>query len=165
MREVLFVAVVGVVVLGIQVSRFGLQMPAAYKPDLMLVTVVWSSLRVRYATGAGYAFVAGLLVSLFSGAPTALFSLVYCLVFGLSGYVNSTFQVDRPLGWALLLFIGAWLGGGVIAAVRLMEVPSTMDWSIITWMMLKATTTVLGGELLMLVLDRLWKSYSRIMGE
>ncbi len=165
MREAFFVALIGMVVLGIQVSRLGLQMPAAYKPDLMLATVVWSSLRVRYSTGAGYAFVAGLLVSLFSGSPTALFSLVYCLVFGLSGYVNATFHVDRPLGWALLLFTGAWLGGAVIAAVRFMELTSSMDWSMPAWMALKAVTTVLGGEVLMLVMDRLWNSYSRILGE
>ncbi len=165
MRDLLFVAVVGLVVLGIQVSRLGLQMPAAYKPDLMMVTVVWSSLRVRYAAGAGYAFVAGLLVSVFSGAPTGLFSLVYCLVFALSWYVNSTFHVDRPLGWALLLFIGAWLGGAVIAAVRVLEVPSGMDWSMMTWMVLKALTTVLCGVVLMLVMDGLWKGYCRIMGD
>jgi hypothetical protein len=163
MKEIVVVVFAGLLVLGVQVSLLGAVVPAAYKPDLMLATVVWSSLRLPFAAGASYAFVTGLLVSALSGSPTALFSLVYCVVFSLCWYLNVTFHVDRPSGWAMLILAGAWIGGAAILSARFAWEPAGLGWNLVGWMLTKSLVTVLAGECLMLVLERVSTGYSRLL--
>ncbi len=164
MKEFLFVFFVGVLALGLQVSSVGLLVPAAYKPDLMLATVVWATLRVPFAAGAGYAFVAGFMVSALSGAPTALFSLIYCIVLSLCWYLNVTFQVDRPSGWILLLLVGAWFEGAAILSARLALEPGGPGLLLIGRIVTNSIATAIGGEVLMLAMDRLSTGYSSLLG-
>ncbi len=108
MKDVLFFGMVTVLALWLQTTSLCFLMPSEYKPDLFLILVYWTSLRLPFAFGVALCFGGGILVDLLSGSPVGLFALLYCMVLVSCGYLNTVFEMDTPATRAVIILVAAW---------------------------------------------------------
>jgi rod shape-determining protein MreD len=165
LRDGLFVLVVGIAALVLQTTSWAFVIPAAYKPDLILILVLWASFRMPFVTGVGFAFAAGAAVDLFSGAPFGLFATFYCILFAACGFLDSTFRIDSLSGKAVTVFGSTLAAGGIVFFVRWLSGPFEWNWSASQWVLLKSLIAAVASLLVFPVIDRVWAGYSRLVGE
>ncbi len=165
MKAFLFIALGGILTIIVQTSAVGLIVPAAYKPDIMLILVVWVSLRPAMVAGIAFAFVGGILVDLFSGSPTGLFALVYCLIFVASSSANSALEINRPIGRVLVIFAAALGSGGAVVLTRRLAGPVDTGIHMVSVILVKALITALTSLIVFPILDRSWARYAKQVGE
>ncbi len=165
MRDALFVLVVGLVALVLQITSWAFVIPAAYKPDLMLILVLWASLRIKFVAGAAFAFVAGAAVDLLSGSPLGLFATFYCLLFVTCGFLDSTFRIDDFSGRSVAVFASTLVAGGIVFLARWLSGPFEWDWGASQWLLLKSLIAAMASLLVFPFVDRMWAGYSRLVGE
>jgi rod shape-determining protein MreD len=164
LTAVLFISLATMIVAIVQTASIGLLIPAAYKPDVMLILVVWASLRLTRGIGMSFAFVAGLLMDILSGSPMGLFALIYCVCFVMCDVANSTFDIDRPAGRALTTLGVTILAGGTVLLTRWLTGPTGTGLHTIVWILSKSLITGLSSLVLFPVLDRSWTSCSKLVG-
>jgi rod shape-determining protein MreD len=165
LRNGLFLVVIGVAALVLQTTSWGFLIPAAYKPDLTLILVIWVSLRMTFGIGAGFAFAVGLAIDMLSGSPTGLFALIYCLIFVTCGFLHSTFRIDVLSGKALTVFGSTLAAGGIVFFVRWLSGSFELGWSVSQWVLLKSVVAALASLAVFPVVDRVWAGFSRLVGE
>jgi len=145
LKELFFLVPAGVVVLGIQTTSWGFLIPPEYKPDLMLILVIWASLRTPFVTGICFSFVAGLLTDLFSGSPTGLFAVIYCFAFIAAGYTNGILSIERYSARAVLVFGACLASGTVVVFTRWLSGPVGFGWHSGGWIVFKSMVTGLAA--------------------
>ncbi|MFH1116217.1 MAG: rod shape-determining protein MreD [Pseudomonadota bacterium] len=165
MKAFLFILFGGILVVIVQTAVVGIVVPPAYKPDIMLILVVWVSLRPSMIGGIAFAFAGGILVDLFSGSPTGLFALVYCLIFVASGSANSTFEMNRPIARALVVFASAMGSGGAVVLARWLAGPIDAGIHTPTVILEKSVITALASFIVFPILDGSWAGYAKQVGE
>jgi rod shape-determining protein MreD len=165
LRNVLFLVVIGTAVLVLQTTSWGFLVPAAYKPDLALILVLWVSLRMTFAIGAGFAFAVGLAIDILSGSPTGLFALIYCLLFATCGFLHSTFRIDVLSGKAVTVFGSTLAAGAIVFLVRWLSGPFELGWSVSQWVLLKSVVAAMASLAVFPVVDRVWAGFSRLVAE
>lgn len=164
MTEFLFVILMGTVLLGLQTTSMGFLVPVEYKPDLMLILVVWTSLRATFMTGICFGFAAGIVMDLLSGAPAGLFALVYCVVFVACGYVKAVVSIDGHVGRGVLALGAALATGFAVLLERWLGGPVGFGWNVLGWIIVKSLITALTAVLLFPLIEWAWRSYSRLAG-
>lgn len=164
MKEAFFLAVAGLLIATGQVTSFAFAAPAIYKPDLMVVMVVWVSVRMSFTAGIIFSFAAGMLMDLLSGSPTGLYAVLYTMIFVLCGYLNATFHVDGPLGRSALSAAAVIFVGVVALLTRRSAGPFEVGPNIVGSIVLKAACTGAAGALLFPLVDRSWGGYLRLLG-
>ncbi len=164
MTDILFMLLVGIAALILQTTSLAFLVPAAYKPDVILILVGWASLRMPFSVAAGFAFVAGILVDLLSGSPIGLFAIIYCLVFLSYGYSHATFHLEGLAAQAVLIFILTLASGGVVLFMRFLGGPVGFGWNAAQWFLLKSLFTGLASVLVFPLVDRLRAGYTRLVG-
>ncbi|MDQ7783220.1 MAG: rod shape-determining protein MreD [Desulfomonilaceae bacterium] len=165
MRVFTFIVLGCLVVVIVQVASIGFVVPAAYKPDIMLILVVWAGIRLEAVPGIVLAFFGGIVVDIFSGSPTGLFALVYCLTFVASGSANSTFDIDTPVGRALVVFVAALLTGVFVVLTRWFAGPLGAGTYAVPAALAKSLITGLTSLAVFPLLDRSWAGYEKLVGE
>jgi len=165
LRNVLFLVVIGMAAFVLQTTSWGFLVPAAYKPDLALILVLWVSLRMTFAIGAGFAFAVGLATDMLSGSPTGLFALIYCVLFATCGFLHSTFRIDALSGKAVTVFGSTLAAGGIVFFVRWLSGPFELGWSVSQWVLLKSVFAAMASLVVFPVVDRVWAGFSRLVGE
>jgi rod shape-determining protein MreD len=165
LKEIIFLFAVATVALGLQSTSVLFLLSAAYKPDLILILVVWAGLRASYTAGVGFAFVAGLCVDVLSGSPTGLFALIYCLVLVTSGYVDAIIPIDDPVGWMTIVFLATLFSACIVLIMRWLAGPVGLGPYTVAWILLKSLLTGMVGVAVIPCLDRVWAGYARIIGE
>jgi rod shape-determining protein MreD len=164
LKDVFFLMMTGVFVLALQCTSLGFVVPSAYKPDLFLVLVVWSSLRVPFLAGVGTAFLGGLSVDLLSGSPAGLFAVIYCSTFIACGFLNSVFQMDTPAGRTLTVFVATLSSAGVVLMVRMLTVSADVGSHSLIWFVEKSAITAGSCLLLFPLMDRFRRAYVSLVG-
>lgn len=164
MTDVLFMLIVGISALVLQTTSLAFLVPVGYKPDIILILVAWSSLRMPFAVTAGFAFFAGILIDLLSGSPMGLFSIIYCVIFLMYGYCQATLQLEGAVAQGLAIFCLTLIAGGVVVLVRLLAGPVGFGWNAALWILMKSLFTGLASTLILPLLDRLRKGYTRLVG-
>lgn len=152
------------VALFIQVTSLDFLFTTQYKPDLILILVVWAGLRMTPAAGILFAFVSGILVDFLSGSPAGLFALIYCLVFVCCGYVNANFDMQTLLGYLLTLFVATIFAGGTVLLLRRSLGPVEFGLGAVRWYFLKSIVTGIAAVFVIPFVDRLWDGYGRLVG-
>jgi rod shape-determining protein MreD len=165
LRDVPFVLVVGMAALVLQTTSWAFVIPAAYKPDLILILILWASFRMRFVTGVCFAFAAGAAVDMLSGSPLGLFATIYCLLFVACGFLDSTFRIDDLSGKAVTVFGSTLAIGGIVFLVRWLSSPFEWAWSASQWVLLKSLIAAMASLIVFPAIDRLWAGYSRLVGE
>ncbi len=138
--------------------------PADYKPDLFMTLVFWAGLRTTFVSSAIFAFSAGFAADLFSASPPGLFSIIYCLVFLFTAYLNSLFQIDTPVGRAIIVFGTTVAAGLIVVAMRELAGSVGFGWSALQWLFFKSVLTGLATTIVFPVMDWSWSSYVRLAG-
>jgi len=164
LREILFISVAGMTVMVLQTISGGLVIPAEYKPDLMLILVLWAAVRSSLLIGLGFAFISGLFLDLFSGAPAGLFALINCLVFVATGSLNSRFAMDRVSARTISVFGASLLAALLVVSLRWATGPVELGARTMQWIVAKSAISALASLLLFPVLDKFWTGYCRIIG-
>ena len=164
MTDALFVLMVGMVGLVLQTTSWAFMMPAAYKPDVILILVLRASFKMTFVIGVGFAFCGGRGHRSDSlASPTGLFAIIYCFVFVACGFLDSAFRIDDLSSKAVTVF-GATLAAAVIVCfVRWLSGPFEFDWSVFRWVLLKSVIAAATSLLVFPVVDRLWARYSRVV--
>lgn len=163
MTDAIFLLAVAMVGLVVQTTSWAFMMPAAYKPDLILILVLWASFKMTFVIGVGFAFTAGVAIDLLSGSPMCLFAIIYCLLFVACGFLDSAFRIDDLFGKAVTVF-GATLAAAVIVCfVRWLSGPFELDWSMFRWVLLKSVIAAVTSLVVFPVVDRMWAGYSRVV--
>ncbi len=165
MTNVAFLMIVSAVAIGLQITTMGFLISPAYKPDLVLIVVVWASLRVSFPVGMIGVFIAGLFTDVFSGSPTGFFALIYSFIFVVGAYVHAAVRIDVPEGRAAMVLVGVWAAGSAALLMRWMIGPVEFGWSAVAWIVLKSLITALASLAVFPVLDWLNPASARIMGE
>lgn len=164
MRDGVFLAMTILMVSVLQVTSLGFLVPMAYKPDLMLVTVIWASLRVRLEAGMGFAFCSGLVMDFLSGSPAGLFALIYSVSFVVCGFLNATFVIDRPAGRMLAAWMATMVAGVAVIVIGWISGPIEVGIPTVVQIVAKSTTTGLACLVVFPVLDKMRTGYSRLIG-
>ncbi|MBM4326620.1 MAG: rod shape-determining protein MreD [Deltaproteobacteria bacterium] len=164
MSDLLFVLGAGFALLILQTTSLGFTISPEYKPDLALILVVWAALRMDLLVGAGFAFMTGMTVDMLSGSHLGLFALMYCAIFLACGRAHTAFQVDSPMGRAIMAVLGCFVAGSAVAALRWVQGPPDFGWNALLWLTAKPLITGAGALLVFPALDRLHSGYSRIAG-
>jgi len=162
--EFVFFGFCSLVGLLLQSTTMGLFMPADYKPDLFLILVFWAGIRTTFINAAGFAFAAGLIMDLFSGAPIGLFATIYCIIFISCGYLHAVFQMDGLAARAITVLGATVVSGCIVLLARRLAGTIDLDWNFVQWVLLKALTTGLLSLVAIPLLDRLWNGYSQFVG-
>ncbi len=165
MKSFIFAFLTGTMVVLLQVTSFGFTVSAQNKPDLFLILVVWSSVRLSFAGGVGFSFFLGIVADMLSGSPIGLFGLIYCLLFTACGYLNATMRVDTRMGRALMVLAGVPATGSMVLLVRWVGGPVEIGWQTVQWFVVKSLVTTAIGLALFPLLDGAWRRYSRLVGE
>jgi len=84
------------------------------KPDLLLILVIFLGLHKGPLPGAGYGFLAGILLDIFSPAPLGTNALSKTVLGFLAGAVASLLYFEAPFIQGLLLFLGMFLEGLIL---------------------------------------------------
>jgi len=164
LTDVLFLSAVGLFALALQTTSFGFLVRGAYKPELMMILVVWASLRISFLKGAGFAFLSGIFVDMLSGSPIGLCALIYTILFVVCGYFNATFDIDYPMGRALTIFLATLAAGWAVMLMRWLDAPLGFGWQAVSWVLLKSLATAVAALVVLPVLDRLWTGISGVVG-
>jgi rod shape-determining protein MreD len=164
LKDALFLVLLMLPSLVIQTTSLGFLADAEYKPDLILIIVAWASLRIPFLIGVGVAFCGGILMDLFSGCPSGLFSIVYCLVLLLFGYMDSKFQVGTNTAKVTMIFIATLASGCMVLLMRRAGGPTEFGWHIVQWVIVKSGITAAASAIILPLLDKLWWGYSRLVG-
>jgi len=164
LKDLLFILVIGLAALVTQITSWGFLIPGAYKPDLILILVVWASLRLTFVTGVEFAFAGGMVVDLLSGSPIGLFAIIYCMLFVACGFLHSTFQIDDLSGRAVTVFGSTLAAGCIVFFLRCLSGPFELGWEAPRWILLKSVIGAAASLVVFLVVDRVWAGYSRLVG-
>jgi rod shape-determining protein MreD len=164
MKVLLFLAASSIPILVIQTAWIGFLTPVSYKPDLMMILVVWASLRTDFLPGAVFSFLGGALIDATSGSPSGLFPVIYCLAFIICGFYNALLHMDSPLGRTIAVF-GLSAGAGLLALlVRYFTAPVEISLMLLIWALLRSLVTGLVSMMVFPLIDQLFKGYLRIIG-
>jgi rod shape-determining protein MreD len=164
LKDGVFIFAAGMIVLVTQITLFRMLFPALYKPDLAVVLVVWTALRLSAVVGILFAFSMGLGIDLTSGAPMGLFSLIYSVVFVTCGYLNSTFDMDTHPGRAAAVFGATLLAGATVLFTRWVAGAAGFGSSAAGLVILRSSITCAVALVLFPGLDRAWAGYHRLLG-
>jgi len=165
LTALLYILFISVLVVVVQTASVGFVVPVAYKPDIMLILVVWASLRLALVPGIAFAFVGGLLMDFFSGSPTGLFALVYCLTFVAAGSANTTFDINRPLVRACVICAATLASGSAVVLTRLLAGPVGMGLHTVLLILAKSVATGLTSLVVFPFLERSWVGYGKLVGD
>lgn len=165
MKAGVFLLVLGFLVVVIQTAPFGSKISFDLKPDIALILVVWAGLRVPLVPGLGFAFTVGLLMGLLSGAPEALFALVYSLVLVACGNLNARVHIDSFLGRGWTVFGASIACAGAVLLVRWSEGPLDFGRHAAGWIFMKSLATALVSLAVFPLVEWSWAGYSRLVGE
>jgi len=163
LKELIFLTIFSFPTLLLQTTIIPLFVDSQYKPDLFLILVFWAAIRITFVPAAVFAFAAGLLTGLFSGAPPGLFAILYLLIFLSSTYLHSVFELDSHTVNAMTVFCATFVVGQVIIAVTWLKVPIEFGWHLFQWPLLKSLSTALFAVMVVPALDWLWNSYSKLV--
>lgn len=94
-------------ILLLQTTWFSEIFPLFFKPDLMLVFVVYVGTLPYLLSGAVLVGICGLLYGLFSGSPGGLMMLIYFILFFLMKSLTKIILFGEALSFRLLLIFGA----------------------------------------------------------
>jgi rod shape-determining protein MreD len=163
-KEILFVLLMGVAILGLQVTSYGFLIPLEYKPDVMLILVIWASQRFSFGTGICFSFLAGAAVDILSASPTGLFALVYCLIFVSSGYLHDILRVDNIAARFVLVFGASLVTGAAVLVTRRVGGPVGFGWNTAGWFLFKSLITGVTAVVVFPLIEWSWNGYSRLIG-
>ena len=164
MNEFMFASGVGIVLLVFQTTAMGFVVPVEYKPDLVLILVVWAGLRITFLSGVCFAFAIGIFVDLLSGSPTGLFALIYCLVFVSCVQFDATFDIKRPLSRTILVFGSAFAAALGVLLVRRLSGSIGIGWNVFAWMVGKSIIAAVAALPAFPLLDRAYSVFARLAG-
>lgn len=164
MREGVFLVALALTVCLVQISPAGSAVPMAYKPDLMVVAVIWASLRIRLEIGMAFAFGGGMLMDMFSGAPAGLFVVIYCITFVVCAALNTTLSLDQPSVRMITASMATMASGAVILVTTWFSGPIDGGFLILFRMTGKSIITGIACLIAFPVLDRAMGAFSRIIG-
>ncbi len=160
MKEGLFPILTGIIALGLQTTSVAFAVPAGLKPDLMLIVVVWAAGRIPLGIGAPFAFMAGMMIDLFSGSPTGLFAVFYCLVFVCSAYAHATLSIHGYAGPVILVFCASLAAGATVVLTARVNVPVGFGWSAAGWIALKSLITAVAALPTLALIEWAWRASS-----
>lgn len=108
-RTILFILLLFLVILQTTVlNRLSI---LGIKPDLLFILVVFLALHQGPIFGAGYGFLAGILLDIFSPVPLGTNALSKTVLGFLAGALAPFLYFETPLIQGLLLFLGMFLEG------------------------------------------------------
>lgn len=164
MTDILFMLIVGIAALVLQTTSLAFLIPVSYKPDLILILVAWASLRMPFTVAAGFAFFAGILIDLLSGSPMGLFAIIYCAILVMCGYCQATLQMESPVAQGVVICFMTLIAGAVVLLTRWIGGPMGFGWNAVQWILLKSLFTALTSAVVLPLLDRIRKGYTRLVG-
>ena len=165
MKDVFFFGIMTVLALWLQTTSLCYVIPSAYKPDLFLILVYWTSLRLPFAIGAALCFGGGMVMDLLSGSPMGLFALVYGVVFVSSGYLNTVFEIDTPLTRAVIILVAAMSSSCVVLFMRALVNATDFGMHSVLWALVRALNTSVVSFAVFPALDRFRMAYVNLLGE
>lgn len=165
MRAAVFLLVVGLFALVMQTAPSSSKIWFDFKPDFILILVVWAGLRLPAVSGLSFAFVAGLTVGLLSGALPGLFALIYCLLVVACGNLNARVDIDNFLGRAWTIFGATLASAAAVLLARWTEGPVDFGKHALGWILMKSCVTALVSLAVFPLVEWLWAGYSRLVGE
>jgi rod shape-determining protein MreD len=162
--DVIFLALMAVLLLFLQTTSLAYILPAIYKPDLIVTLVVWSGMRIPFTRGIGSAFGIGLVVDLFSGSYTGLFATIYTVVYVAAGYLHEYFRIDTRPGGFLCTFCATLMSGVMVLGMRVVTGPVEWGKQAAIWFTVKALATALASLVVFPFIERSWAGYCRLVG-
>ncbi len=163
MRDLIFLTIFSLPTLIVQTTILPLVLNSQYKPDLFLILVFWAAVRIAFVSAAVFAFMAGLLMDVFSGSPPGLFAMLYALIFLSCAYLHSVFEMDSHALNAVTIFCATFITGIIVLTVNWLRIPVEFGSNLFQWPFLKSLTTALFGIMLFPALDWFWNSYSKLI--
>jgi rod shape-determining protein MreD len=165
MREAIFLLACAVPLIVLQVSCLGFVVPPLYKPDVLLVLVVWSGMRLPMTYALPFAFALGLVVDQFSGSPPGLFGTLYSLIGMVCRFAESGFRVDTRSGRCTLVFFAMMFCAVGVFMSRWIYGPLEVGTAVAGWMAAKIVLTTVVSLVVFPVLDKVRWNYLRLVGE
>ena len=163
MMRILSYALFGLCGLLAQTAVFPRIFPSHFKPDLVLVMIVYIGVSEKYGSGGLFSFCIGLLYDVFAGSAFGMHGMIFLLVFFSVRGTIDYFNAESPFLLLFLVACGTLLQAGLLILLGAMAEAGAL-WQIVTQHFpVQLMLNVLSAALLMLLVTYLQKRFPRLV--
>jgi len=142
----------------------GMQGRPLYKPDLVIITVVWAGIRFPFLTGAITAFIGGIVIDSLSGSPTGFHAILFCAIYILCSIYSTVLQLESLFAFFILVFCADLVVNVVMAFYLAIAGISEISAVLISAILVRVFLTSLLCMAIFPILNSLYISYSGFVG-
>lgn len=131
MTRVLIYLSLATLFLVLQVTLFPYLLLGHFKPELLLILVVYLSLHESFAIGSGFAYGLGLLQDVFAGSDLGLYGLAFLATFMAGRSLAARVNTESTLLLLLMVAAGSVLQGVVLVFALGILADSGIAWLVV----------------------------------
>ncbi len=131
MTRVLIYFSLAALFLVLQVTLFPSLWSGHFKPELLLILVVYLSLHETFAIGSGFAYGLGLLQDVFAGSDLGLYGLAFLVTFLAGRHLASRLNTESTFLLLLMVAAGSLLQGLVLVFSLGILADSGVAWLVV----------------------------------
>jgi rod shape-determining protein MreD len=131
MTRVLIYFLLAALFLVLQVTLFPSLFSGYFKPELLLILVVYLSLHESFAIGSGLAYALGLLQDVFAGSALGLYGLAFLATFMAGRSLAARVNTESTLLLLLMVAAGSLLQGLVLVFALGILADSGIAWLVV----------------------------------
>lgn len=157
MKRIAFFLILGIFLLFLQVSVLSRLLPEYFKPDVLLVLVLYLSLTDTYLRGGLLSGFLGFLEDAFAGADFGLFGLTFLLIFFTLRTASSRFNTESSALLLILTFMITFFKGAILIGLLILFSEAGGQWPVVLARLLPEAVLNTLCALLLLQLTLAWR--------
>lgn len=161
--RIVFYALFGLACLIIQTAVFPRIIPVQFKPDLMLILIVYLGISEKYGSGGLFAFCIGLLYDVFAGSAFGMYGMVFLLVFFSVRSTIDYFNAENPFLLLFLVACGTVLQAGLLILLGALAEAGALWQIVLQHFPGQLLANTVAAALLILAITYLQKRFPRLV--
>ena len=161
--RIVFYALFGLACLLIQTAVFPRIIPVQFKPDLMLILIVYLGISEKYGSGGLFAFCIGLLYDVFAGSAFGMYGMIFLLVFFSVRSTIDYFNAENPFLLLFLVACGTVLQAGLLILLGALAEAGALWQIVLQHFPGQLLANTVAAALLILTITYLQKRFPRLV--
>ena len=156
-------ALFGLLGLLIQTSVFPRIFPFQFKPDLILILIVYLGISEKYGSGGLFAFSIGLLYDVFAGSSFGMHGMIFLLIFFSVRSTIDFFNAENPFLLLFLVACGSLLQAGLLVILGAFADAGALWHIVLQHLPAQLLINIVSATVLMFAVTYLQKRYPRLV--
>ena len=161
--RIAFYALFGLAGLIIQTAVFPRIIPVQFKPDLILILIVYLAISEKYGSGGLFAFCIGLLYDVFAGSAFGMYGMILLLVFFSVRSTIDYFNAENPFLLLFLVACGTVLQAGLLILLGALAEAGALWQIVLQHFPGQLLANTVAAALLILAITYLQKRFPRLV--